>query len=186
MTRIRMGLLPGLLLALTLAVAACGGGGGGGGKGEGVASLGDADSATSTTVGGSQDERQAALNWTRCMRQHGIDVPGPQITANGIGQPKAGVKPDDPRFKAAEQACRQYEPNGGQPTPPSAQERQRALAFARCMRQHGIDVPDPKFTADGIDQPFPTGVARDDPRLRAAERACGQFLPPDEPGGGGK
>jgi hypothetical protein len=57
-------------------------------------------------------------------------------------------------------------------------DRQAAPNFARCTRQHGTDLPDPQFTADGgIGQPPPTGVARDDPRLRAAGRACGQSLP---------
>jgi hypothetical protein len=51
MTRSRMGLLPGLLLALALALAACGGGD----KGEGVASRGG-------------DSTQAALAYARCMR----------------------------------------------------------------------------------------------------------------------
>jgi|Tabmets5t2r1_1033131.scaffolds.fasta_scaffold10957_2 hypothetical protein len=70
MTRIRTGLVLGLLLA----VAACGGGD----KGGGVASLGGAGSATSTTtpVAGGSD-RQKALDWARCMRQHGIDMPDP-------------------------------------------------------------------------------------------------------------
>jgi hypothetical protein len=45
------------------------------------------------------------------------------------------------------------------------------------MRQHGINLPDPQITADGIDQQPPTGVARDDPRLTAAQQACAQALP---------
>lgn len=49
MTRIRVGLVPGLLLALALAVAACGGGG----RSNGVASLGG--KATATTSPGSGD-----------------------------------------------------------------------------------------------------------------------------------
>jgi hypothetical protein len=47
-------------------------------------------------------------------------------------------------------------------------------------------MPDPKFTADGIEQQGPTGVDRDDPRVNAAERACEQSLPPDKPGGSGR
>jgi hypothetical protein len=59
-------------------------------------------------------------------------------------------------------------------------ELRLAVSFARCMRQHGIDVPDPRMTADGIDQPLPNGVDGDDPRLTAAERACGMSLPSDK------
>jgi hypothetical protein len=114
MTRIRVGPVPGLLLVLALAVAACGGGGGGG-KSNGVASLGG--SATSTTSGSnagggndiSNDFRQA-LAFARCMRQHGINLPDPQVTAEGVlldEQLPTGMRKDDPRLKAAEQVCRQ-------------------------------------------------------------------------------
>jgi hypothetical protein len=53
------------------------------------------------------------------------------------------------------------------------------------MRQHGINMPDPQITADGIDQPLPSRMRDDDPRLRAAERACHQYgsLGPAKPGG---
>jgi hypothetical protein len=82
MTRIRSGLAFGLLRALALAVAACGGGGGG--KGDGVASLGGAGSATSTTTAaGGGDDRQKALNWARCLRRHGINLPDPRFDAQG-------------------------------------------------------------------------------------------------------
>jgi hypothetical protein len=187
MTRTRIALLPGLLLTLALAVAACGGGAG---KSDGVASLGGADSATSTTAAGGGDDRQKALNWARCMRQHGINLPDPSFDAQGrVVPPEPPALGDAAKRKygAAEQACRQYETSGGPPPhPPSAQERQQALAFARCVRQHGINVPDPQITADGIYQPLPEGMERDDPRLRAPRQACEQFLPPHERGGGGR
>jgi hypothetical protein len=69
------------VLALALAVAACGGGN----KTEGVASLGG--SATPTTsgskAGGGKDisnDLPQALAFGRCMRQHGDNLPDPQIT----------------------------------------------------------------------------------------------------------
>ena len=101
------------VLALTLAVAACAGGGG---KTGGVASLSGSGQPTSTTsANSSKDFKQAALEFARCMRQHGIDMPDPG--SNGGIVVKDGpntVKPDDPKFKAAEQACRKYQPKGGE------------------------------------------------------------------------
>jgi hypothetical protein len=187
MTRTRIGLLLGLLLALALAVAAFSGGGD---KTSGVASLGGADQPTTNAggskAGGGQDDQQAALDWARCMRQHGVDLPDPQFSGDDIAQqlPDRAVR-NSAKFKAAEQACKQYLSNGAQ-APPSAQERQQALAFARCMRQHGITtMPDPQITANGIDQGLPRRMDADDPRLKAAERACHQYgsLPPPKPGG---
>jgi hypothetical protein len=167
------------MLALTLAVAACGGGG----KANGVASLSGANKPTATTSpGGSHDDRQAALDFARCMRQHGIDMPDPKFNGNGITQKftaRAGSPgPDDPTFKAAQQACQKYLPNGGQPTKPNLQEQQQMLAFARCMRQHGIDVPDPK-PGGGIDLGGggPGTANPDSPRFKAAEQACQQYEP---------
>jgi hypothetical protein len=168
-------LLVGLLAVLLLAVAGCGGDD----KGGGVASLGGSDSATSTTnasasAGGGYDLRQA-LVFTRCMRQHGYDMPDPQIEGNNVGLQLPNYEGQRaPKFQAAWQACRRYAPNGGQPERPSAEERQQALAFARCMRQHGINMPDPRITADDVDQQGSPGMRKDDPRLRAAEQACAQ------------
>jgi hypothetical protein len=107
MTRIRMGLVPGLLLALALAVTACGRGDG---KSNGVASLGDGKATATTSPGGSSDPKQGALAFGRCMRQQGINIADPKP---GGGIHIDGVNPDDPTFKAAEQACKQYLPDPG-------------------------------------------------------------------------
>jgi hypothetical protein len=171
MRRIRIGLLPGLLLALALAVAGCGGG-----KPSGVASLGGAGSATSTSPGGG-DQTQADLAFARCMRQHGINLPDPKVEAGRtVWEPPQGVGPDDPKVKAARQACRQYRENGGQAQRPSPQQQQQMLAFARCMRQHGINLPDPD--ADGmVDMRGINRALRESPKFKAAERACPGFRP---------
>jgi hypothetical protein len=161
-----------------LAVAACGGG-----KTGGVASLGGSGQATPTaSPGDSSDPQQAALNWARCMRQQGINMPDPKIDATeGVGSLlPAGVSPDDPKFQAAQQACRRYAPTGGQPPTLNSQQQQRQLQFARCMRQHGINMPDPD--ANGRIDMSGIGVDPDGPKFKAAAQACQQ---PQSNGGGG-
>jgi hypothetical protein len=170
--------LVGAVLAVALTVAACGGGG----KANGVASLSGANKpTTTTTAGSSHDDRQAALEFARCMRQHGIDMPDPKFNGNGISQEfsarRGGKGPDDPAFKAAQQACQQYLPNGGQPTRPNPQEQQQMLAFARCMRQHGINMPDPKPNGGIEVKGGPGTVNPDSPKFKAAEQACQQYEP---------
>jgi hypothetical protein len=111
--RPRLAGLVGAVLALALAVAACGGGG----KANGVASLGGANKPTATTSASGGNDRQMALAFARCMRQHGIDMPDP--SPNGGIEVKGGpgtANPDSPKFKAAEQACQQYEPKGKKST----------------------------------------------------------------------
>jgi hypothetical protein len=174
MRRIRAGLLPGLLLALVLALVGCGGGG----NSDGVASLGGDDKATATTSpGGGGDVRQRALAYARCLRQHGIDMPDPTFDAQGrmAMQLPSGVGPDDPRFKAAEQACKQYAPSG-EPDKPDPQLQQQMVAYARCMRQHGINIPDPK-PGEGINIDGDRGVNPNDPKYKAADQACQQYVP---------
>jgi hypothetical protein len=188
-------------LALMLAVAGCGDGGN---DPNGVASLSGANKPTTTTSAGpasKRDAQKAALEFARCMRQHGIDMPDPNISGNRITQEfkaRPGSKgPDDPKFKAAQQACNKYLPNGGQPPKLNPQERQQLVEFARCMREHGIDVPDPGPNSDGIVAKRSGANGRnapefeDDPKFKAAQQACQQYLPnarkgPELNSGGGK
>jgi hypothetical protein len=183
MTRTRMGLVPGLLLALALALAIGACGGDGGNSNEGVASLGDGKATTTTTSPGNsgKDFKQMALAYARCLRQHGIDMPDPKFDAQGhmAMQMPSGVGPDDPKFKAAEEACKQYGPSGA-PEQVDPQAQQQMLAYARCMRQHGINIPDPK-PGEGINVDGDKGVNPEDPKFKAADQACQQHAP----GGGG-
>jgi hypothetical protein len=50
---------------------------------------------------------------------------------------------------------------------------QADLAYARCMRRHGINLPDP--TPDGGVEL--RGFNPDGPKFKAAERACPGFQP---------
>jgi hypothetical protein len=166
--------LAGVVVAVALAVAACGGG-----KTAGVASL---SGATQTTNAGNANsgKGQAALNWARCMRQHGINLPDPQFDAQGHSQQQlpSGAQTKSPKFKAADQACQKYLPNGGALEKPNPQEQQQMVQFARCMRQHGIaDFPDP----DNGHFQWPGSPERDTPKFKAAQQACERAVPPARP-----
>jgi hypothetical protein len=184
---------------------------GGGSANTGVASL--AGSHTTTTVKKSkaaakQEMQDAALAFARCMRQHGVDMPDPTFDDNGGGvmikQGGVGVRPfgggpNDATMKAAQTACQPILDKAQQdmPRPSPAEEakmRDQALKFAKCMREHGVDMPDPTFDdnggmkiemhAGGGDNgagpstnssgsgtaPKPPG---DDPKMDAAMKACG-------------
>jgi hypothetical protein len=121
--------------------------------------------------------KQAMLDYARCMRDHGINMPDPKFGANGAAvEMQRGVSGTTPeQQKAAEQACGKYLKQI-KPPPMSAAEKQRqrqeALANARCMREHGIDMPDPQFDENG-------GILQRGPKIdpnkakfREAERAC--------------
>jgi hypothetical protein len=62
-----------------------------------------------------QQMEQAALKFAQCMRAHGVNFPDPQFRNGGaqvtFGGP--GINPNDPKFKAAQQACSKDLPQGG-------------------------------------------------------------------------
>src|SRR5262249_12847307 len=94
---------------------------------------------------------------------------------------KFGLDVNSPQFKSAMRACRSLDPNGGRPDPQvQAKEVERALAFARCMRSHGVPkFPDPKISADGGMRRVigGSGVKPASPPFKAAERTCQKLAP---------
>ena len=116
-----------------------------------------------------------AIRHADCMRSHGVaDYPDPQPISQGGRQRVRIDTPDlsSPQARAAAQACRNDRPSGAGANPtPDPQQQAHLLAFARCMRIHGIqDFPDPASTGG-----FPLSIgriARDSPAFRSALSAC--------------
>jgi hypothetical protein len=167
-------------LGLAFALAACGGSP----DGDRVASLsgGGATGTTNGTAKTAKDPQQAALDFAKCMREHGIDLPDPQVDEQGrvrvrVGGPGGGARPDPKKLDEAQKACGHLMGGGGDgPGQIDPEERDAMVAFARCMREHGIDLPDP--TGDGL------VMRRDDDggpdpsseQFQEAERACDHHL----------
>ena len=145
------------LLCATVALAACG------------------SDAGSESGGGKSDEEQR-LAFQDCLRDQGLDVAiGPRGSVAVRATPASGergLRLEDNR--RAFDTCRK-KTGWAPPEPTEAQRREmqeRALRFARCMREHGADVPDP--AADGrmtirVDR---AGSAV----FRRAQEACGSMM----------
>lgn len=138
---------------------------------------GTATGASASPPGGQSRD----VEFSDCMRAHGVtDFPDP--TSNGLQIP-ANINARSPAFQAAQQACKQYLPNGGAPPVTKPSERAAALAFARCMRTHGVpDFPDPAFTPSrapsilvlrGMVFDFGSSLDPKAPAFQHASRACG-------------
>jgi hypothetical protein len=89
----------------------------------------------------------------------------------------SGSGPNSTQYKSADHACKSLLPNGGvESSGELTQRRASLLAFAACMRKHGIpNFPDP----DGQGQ-FPSSmvqILRNKAQFRAAESACPQHRP---------
>ena len=170
-------LLPMVAIAIVFLGAACGGPTD---AVDGVASLGTAPTdATDVTGGGdgdssaTTDDRSAAdpedamLDFARCMREHGVDVPDPQTSggeeAGGV-MIEVGDDIDPEEMEAANEACQPLmEDVVGNFEPPDPEELERMqeqmLEFAQCMREHGVDFPDPVFSGDGASVQISGGAA---------------------------
>ncbi len=81
---------------------------------------------------------------------------------------------------------------GGASTQAKVSDQDRGLLrFARCMREHGIDFPDPQRDANG-QLVFDAPAGGDQAALQAAQKACQKFVkggfaggPSDGPAAGG-
>ena len=159
-----------LVVALsTLALAACGSDGDPAGGGDRAA----------------DGRKDGALKFARCMRENGVDMPDPQTDENGRvvivggGPGKAGGDAmSDPDFQKADAACRKFLQDA---LPPKISEEQakefkdKALAHARCMREQGVDFPDPRIGEGGevSVEIGGDGIDPESPKFKVAQEKCG-------------
>jgi hypothetical protein len=148
-----------LLSTAALALLGCGGGNGG------------------PSASDREKFEEAALKHAQCLRKHGIDAPDPKVNGGRIEMSVRAGKGNEAALQQAEKACSKYLANLPRPKmneKQAAEEADRALAHARCMRKEGINIPDPKIDPrGGVLQRVPNGVSPDDPAFQAAEKKCG-------------
>lgn len=153
-----------------------------------VAACGSASSTTpnnqSPATPPAQSLASAAFKHARCLRDHGVtDLPAPKVevspTRVTVVQAITPSLADSPQFKAAQKACRGILPSPDSVSPVQLAQQQHArqqdlLAFARCLRAHGIrDFPDP--TPQGqltLQMVTAAGVDLHAPSLLTAAKAC--------------
>jgi hypothetical protein len=185
-----------ILLALCVVASGCGSSS----AEDGVAALDDTTTTTSDSddSGDDQDPQEAALAWAKCMREHGVDVPDPQFGDNGQLTIRAGSRgrtldgPDTDAFQKAQKACGTPFGRSGRP-PISREQREQMqdamLAFAKCMRAHGVDMPDPQFSEDGgafrVTQRGGPDIDPDSPSFQKAQKTCQPIIEEARPKGAG-
>lgn len=199
-----------LLLSITV-LAGCGGGSSGSDSG-GVASI-DASKSSKTddSSKSSKDSEQELLDYTKCLRKQGLDVPDPEVDANGnlqLGGPggggpsggapgDGGQQIDRSAMEKAQKVCGDLPDSVTQQFDDVDQTEMQdtILEYAKCMRENGVDMPDPDFSnigtpgsgpGDGQDGgpgggPF-GDVDRDDPAFKKASEACQSLLAGIGPG----
>jgi hypothetical protein len=158
------------------------------GDGTSVASLGNGrgGSTAGQDRGGDnaeKDPEEAALAFARCMREHGVDMPDPQVDEGGrmrFEARGAGPGAGEEDFAKAHEACQDLLGEAGPQnlSPEDRKAMQDAMvAYARCMREHGIDMPDPDPETGGIvvhggKEASSSAADPRSPEFKAAEREC--------------
>jgi len=174
-----------------LALAACGSPS----NGPDVASAASSDaSATPGASAASKPSSQGDVTkFAECMKKYGVDVTVNNDGNGGVGIRVKGGKPGDAgAMDKAQQECRQFAPGdaaGGDGKPMPKADQDKFLAFARCMREHGVPMQDPTFEGGGvrlrIDDKAGKGPTPDDATVQAAQKACQAILPEGGPKGAG-
>ncbi len=182
-----------------LALAACGGSDVKAGVATPTKDQNGAASDGTTKKIGTASFRAQLLAYAKCMRDNGVRFPDPQFDSDGRpqfnrqgglsgpgGHDFAGLS-ENPAFEKARTACDDQRPDfAGQSewTPAQrAETRTTVLKFAKCMREKGIDFPDPTFDANGRPQFNREGAAngsqgkvREDKATQAAREKCQQSI----------
>jgi len=158
---------PALATALGLSVfaAACGGS-----AGKGVAHIGTTSAANSATP----------ARYSACMRSHGVpNFPDPG--ADGVIRVPSTIDDAIPTVRGAYRACHSLAPSeslitGAGPT----MQQDQLLAFAKCMRSHGVPkFPDPQVVNGHINMHVTAGqIDPSSPAVAAAMAACRSKLGP--------
>ncbi|GAA5069921.1 hypothetical protein HNP84_001831 [Thermocatellispora tengchongensis] len=160
----RPAILAGAALAAVLTLTGCSGGGG--------TAPGAATPRASGSPGGTEN---SLAKWMTCMRENGVPVEDPResgrLSAAGTG---VGAEV----LEKAQEACRRYVQSAAvdRPNANDAGVMDKYLAYARCMRENGVDMPDPVADANGEIVLEPK-TATDSPRYVKAHTACESRLP---------
>jgi len=142
---------------------------------------GSSSSSSSSATASTTSQDAARVKFTQCMRDNGVDIPDNPGQGGG-GRPNI----DRTKLQAAAKACQKYQQAAvGDISDAQRQEFQDAFAkFSACMRQNGVDIPDP---GSGNGPPAGGGgqIDRSDPKVQAAIKACQDKLPQRGQGGPG-
>lgn len=139
---------------------------------DGVASAGGGTAKASASPSQSLSPEEARLKFAECMRQNGIDMPDP----DGSGRVEIRGGPGDRgKLQAAMKACQHFQQQAGGRLGnlDDPKVRDQMVKFAQCMRQNGIDMPDPQ-PGQGIQLRVEPGNRE---KLEAARKACDEFAP---------
>lgn len=134
------------------------------------AQQGGAKPTASASAAASADP-DAELKFARCMREQGLTwFPDPNAGRMSVTIPKGT---DPAKMEAAQKACKQFLPDGGNPPKPSAEDLENARKMAQCMRDNGIPTfPDPNPDGGMTIDPKKLGFDPEGATFKKADEIC--------------
>ncbi len=165
---LRLRVAAGLALIALAPLTACGSNGG--------------DDAGDSETPDRSEMEDAALEFAQCMREHGVPMEDPEPGGGMVLKQDAN---DDPEItRKAQEAC---EPIMAEAMPDDveegipAEDKEAMLAQAKCMREHGFDVPDPQFDGGRVTQMMEGDIDPEDPAFQKAQEDCAEESGLDAP-----
>ena len=193
-----------IVLVMALVLSACSGAVAD--SGGGVVSLDDSTTPEAAAETETLTNEEAAIAFTECMREDGVEMEDPTVDAEGnvtpgrptnLGEP--GEEGPNPELREATQAA--FEECGdllggtafGFNRVDQTELQDQLIELAACLRDQGIDVADPDLSqlgprADGAgagEGAGPFGIDFQDPEVEAALETCAEFVPNLGRGAGG-
>ncbi|MFF0745151.1 hypothetical protein ACFYVL_32595 [Streptomyces sp. NPDC004111] len=132
------------LAVLALLTAACSGGTGA--KDDTGGSAGNEGSGAAHEDAGSDTKKEdQALEYRKCLRDQGLDVPEPKPGQDSRSLSIGGDLGKEQMEKAFK-ACRGKSGGAGAGSgEPTQADKDKMIKYAACMRKNGVNMPDPKF-----------------------------------------
>ena len=155
-----------LSIAVAMGSTSCAGGG----------DRGDPTPSPSAGATGSTDPAAALVKFHACLRANGV-----QVSDSGPGVARGDT--EDPNFAAAAAKCKHHldgtsieVATGGDGGQVSEEQLTSLLAYARCMRGNGVDMPDPDPKRGAVAPKGSSDVDQDSAEFQNAHAACRSHL----------
>jgi hypothetical protein len=145
-----------------------------------VATLGSpAPEASAVPASPTPDGQETLLAWAACMRENGVEMDDPRFglegeLVGGLGEDGVGKKGDaeGETYQLASEACSELVSVFKAPVDPTqqAERADQLLVWAACMREQGVDLPDPN--ADGTFPDYGWKLDLKGDEYTAADEVC--------------
>jgi hypothetical protein len=110
------------------------------------------------------------------MRDNGVDVPDPGPDGT-FGDAMGKIDRTSAAFQKAMEACKKHLPGGGDLSKLDPKMVDQLRQFTQCMRDNGVNVPDPDPNSPTLGLGAFADLDRNSPAVQKALEACKDKIP---------